>query len=357
MQAASEVVKFHMSLNVSDLNRSIAFYRTLFGIEPAKRKVDYAKFEPVEPPLVLSLEPMPRNPGGSLNHVGIRVRNAQELVAMQSRLEAAGLATDREDGVECCYSKQTKFWVHDPDRVLWEIYLLDEEPGDGCAEPKIPSNGPTKREPVVESEPQLPWEHRLGDAVPERLDAADASMGDVRLSGTLNSDLSEADLQRLRSEVLRVLTPGGSVSTHGLVADRSFPNGLPKLPGPASVVRKIPTEMEVLEWLRDGGFVDVRITKLSPAPYFRHDGVEMRELRAAATKPLIDSNGPVSNERFVIYKGPFRELADDDGRRYPRGQRVAVPAAVAQSLGAGPFADAFVFPPAPEVVTIQSSRS
>ena len=50
-------IRFHLSLNVSDLNRSVAFFRTLFGMEPAKLRADYAKFEPDDPPLVLSLEP------------------------------------------------------------------------------------------------------------------------------------------------------------------------------------------------------------------------------------------------------------------------------------------------------------
>ena len=37
--------KFHASLNVSDLERSIAFYRALLGAEPAKVRSDYAKFD------------------------------------------------------------------------------------------------------------------------------------------------------------------------------------------------------------------------------------------------------------------------------------------------------------------------
>src|SRR5262245_6254944 len=106
--------KFHASLNVTDLNRSIAFYRALLGTEPAKVRADYAKFDIAEPPLVLSLIPGHPSAGGNLNHVGLRVRTAEELVDIQRRLEAAGLATQREDGVECCYALQTKFWVSDP---------------------------------------------------------------------------------------------------------------------------------------------------------------------------------------------------------------------------------------------------
>src|SRR5262245_22103365 len=123
-EIATDVVKFHLSLNVSDLQRSLAFYQVLFGVEPAKVRPDYAKFEVSEPPLIMSLIPSQPVPGGTLNHVGLRVLDSATLVTMQARLEQAGYATQREEGVECCYSKQTKFWVVDPDRTLWELYVL-----------------------------------------------------------------------------------------------------------------------------------------------------------------------------------------------------------------------------------------
>ena len=122
----SDPVRFHLSLNVADLTKSVAFFRTLFGMEPAKLRADYAKFEPADPPLVLSLEPAREvGRGGALNHLGFRLPDAKTLVAMQERLERAGLRTKREDGVECCYAKQSKFWAHDPDGNLWEVYTFD----------------------------------------------------------------------------------------------------------------------------------------------------------------------------------------------------------------------------------------
>src|SRR5690242_1543913 len=125
--APSQAIRFHLSLNVSDLGRSVAFYRTLFGVEPAKLRADYAKFEPDDPPLVLSLEPTPRGAGGALNHLGFRLADSKALVDMQRRLELAGIRSQREEGVECCYARQTKFWVHDPDGTMWEVYTLDED--------------------------------------------------------------------------------------------------------------------------------------------------------------------------------------------------------------------------------------
>jgi len=123
------IVRFHISLNVTDLERSVRFYEILFDRPPAKRRDDYAKFETEDPPLVLSLEPNGKSGGGTLNHLGIRLGNARQLVAVQERLEKRGVRSQREEGVECCYAKQTKFWVQDPDNTLWEFYTLDDDFG------------------------------------------------------------------------------------------------------------------------------------------------------------------------------------------------------------------------------------
>ena len=47
--------RVQLALRVSDLEGSIAFYRSLFGVEPAKRRPGYANFAIAEPPLKLVL--------------------------------------------------------------------------------------------------------------------------------------------------------------------------------------------------------------------------------------------------------------------------------------------------------------
>jgi hypothetical protein len=41
------------------------------------------------------------------------------VIAVQERLKQAGVLSEREDDVECCYSRQTKFWLLDPDKNMW----------------------------------------------------------------------------------------------------------------------------------------------------------------------------------------------------------------------------------------------
>jgi catechol 2,3-dioxygenase-like lactoylglutathione lyase family enzyme len=133
-EGATAVVKFHASLNVRDLPRAVAFYQALFGTSAAKVYPDYAKFELNEPPLILSLKPHRAARGGPLNHLGLRLKTVEELAEVQRRLEQAGYKPVRQDNVRCCYAHQTKFWVSDPDEVLWEVYVLfDDHPiwGEG----------------------------------------------------------------------------------------------------------------------------------------------------------------------------------------------------------------------------------
>jgi catechol 2,3-dioxygenase-like lactoylglutathione lyase family enzyme len=122
--AATTVVKFHASLNVSDLARSIPFYTALFGTGPVKAYPDYAKFEIDSPPLILSLKPKRACAGGPLNHLGLRVVSVEHLREIQERLQRVGARIGQQDDVKCCYAFQTKIWVTDPDQTMWEVYVL-----------------------------------------------------------------------------------------------------------------------------------------------------------------------------------------------------------------------------------------
>ncbi len=126
---ATDVVKFHLSLNVSDLSRSLAFYAALFGAGPVKVYPEYAKFELDDPPLVLSMKPQRAVKGGPLNHLGLRVKTVEEMNEVQRRLEAIGCRVSHQDDVRCCYAHQTKFWVADPDETLVEVYVLHGDHG------------------------------------------------------------------------------------------------------------------------------------------------------------------------------------------------------------------------------------
>jgi catechol 2,3-dioxygenase-like lactoylglutathione lyase family enzyme len=125
--------RIQLALNVDDLDTSIAFYRALFGTEPAKVRPGYANFAIAEPPLKLVLIENPGE-GGSINHLGVEVPDVASVDAEQTRLATTGLSSVDERGTTCCYAKQDKFWVENaPNGELWEIYtVLADSPTFGA---------------------------------------------------------------------------------------------------------------------------------------------------------------------------------------------------------------------------------
>ena len=330
------LTKFHASLNVSNLDRAVAFYRVLLGTEPAKVRSDYAKFDLAEPPLVLSLIPGQPKAGGHLNHVGLRVRTADELVDVQRRLEAAGMQTQREEGVECCYARQTKFWINDPDGALWEIYVFHEdiqEHGDAASPPRIqaaPAPQPALAVAVAS------WQHRLGDPFPLALPHDAGTLDTVHLAGSINAAPDAANRAGLMRELQRTLRPDGTLHIHGLAGDRRTP-GPVSLPGAAAAVQYVPAVDEVVDEVACAGFVDVAIEKLSSSAYFVVDGVACRELRVVARKPAARG----ANIYEAVYLGPMAQIVDDNGTIFRKGVPTPIDASARERLASGAMKNDF----------------
>ena len=138
-------LKPHLSLDVRDLEASIAFYGRFFGAEPLKRRPGYAKFDLADPSLNLAL--VERAPTGrNVNHFGVQVASSAAVDAAQARLRAAGLLDLVEEGTTCCYAKQDKVWAVDPDGNRWEVFVVLEDAdqmradGGACCVESAPSD-------------------------------------------------------------------------------------------------------------------------------------------------------------------------------------------------------------------------
>jgi len=134
MAATTDVqaLKVHVSVNVRNVEKSIDFYRRMLGIEPAKVRTGYAKFDVQNPPVNLALNEVPdldnRLAGaGALSHLGIQVRSTDDVFSIRQRWAEAGLVTRDEMQTDCCYAKQDKTWVHDPDGNEWEVFVVLED--------------------------------------------------------------------------------------------------------------------------------------------------------------------------------------------------------------------------------------
>lgn len=118
-----QILKPHVSLNVSAIEASVAFYEAAFGVKASKRRPSYAKFDLEAPSLNLTMSESPRT-GTNASHFGIQVATSEDVVEAKAKFEAAGLRTFSEDDTSCCYAIQDKVWVEDPDGNAWEVFVV-----------------------------------------------------------------------------------------------------------------------------------------------------------------------------------------------------------------------------------------
>jgi len=142
--------RLHVHISVDDIEQNIRFYSALFGNEPSVTKTDYAKWDLAEPAVNFAISKRGAKTG--LDHVGIQADNDDELTAIQSRLEQAGIAGREQRDAACCYARSDKHWTQDPQGIAWETFHSldtiptfsggDDEPAaKGCCVPEIASGG------------------------------------------------------------------------------------------------------------------------------------------------------------------------------------------------------------------------
>ena len=130
--------RFHVHVAVSDLERSIGFYSTLFACEPTVRKSDYAKWMLEDPRINFAISQRARESG--VNHLGFQVDSADELTALRDTLQRADASLVEEAGANCCYAKSDKYWVTDPQGIAWETFhSLGAIPVYGEEQPEMAS--------------------------------------------------------------------------------------------------------------------------------------------------------------------------------------------------------------------------
>ena len=112
--------RFHVHVGVTDLERAIQFYTTLFGQAPSKKKPDYAKWMLEDPRINFAISNRTGNEG--VDHLGIQVEREEELSELTKRLKNADLGVFGEGESTCCYSNSNKAWVKDPSGIAWETY-------------------------------------------------------------------------------------------------------------------------------------------------------------------------------------------------------------------------------------------
>ncbi len=168
---------------------------------------------------------------------------------------------------------------------------------------------------------------------------ADESV-DVVLSNCVLNLVAPGLKPRLFREVHRVLKRGGRAVISDIVADREVPEALQRDPELWSgCISGALEERAFLRAFEDAGFHGITVLARQAEPWKVVDGIEFRSVTVAAWK---GTDGPCPDSgRSVIYLGPFREVHDDDGHVFVRGERTPVCDETADLLGREPYSGAF----------------
>jgi catechol 2,3-dioxygenase-like lactoylglutathione lyase family enzyme len=121
------ILKPHLAINVRNVEKSVEFYKKMFGIEPSKVRTGYAKFDAAQPAINFTLNEVPFGERGALSHLGIQVSSTEDVLALRDEWRERGLEARDEMQTTCCYALQDKAWVTDPDGNEWEVFTVLED--------------------------------------------------------------------------------------------------------------------------------------------------------------------------------------------------------------------------------------
>ena len=165
---------------------------------------------------------------------------------------------------------------------------------------------------------------------------------DVVVSNCVLNLVEPQDKRQLFQEIFRVLRKGGRAVISDIVSDEAVPDVMQQDPTLWSgCISGALREDLFIKAFEDAGFYGVRLLKRDAQPWQTVEGIEFRSVTVEAFKGKQGECFELN--QAVIYRGPFREVLDDDGHRIRRGDRVAVCDKTFQLYKKAPYAEFFEF--------------
>jgi arsenite methyltransferase len=168
---------------------------------------------------------------------------------------------------------------------------------------------------------------------------ADASVDCVVSNCVLNL-VRQQDRRQLFAEIFRVLKPGGRAAISDIVADNEVPESMESQPELWSgCLSGAFQEQRFLAAFEEAGFHGIQIANRQSEPWRTVNGIEFRSVTVVAFKAPPRSRD--DRRQTVIYRGPFKQVLDEEGNCYPRGARVPVSGPTIELLQRPPYAGLF----------------
>jgi arsenite methyltransferase len=146
---------------------------------------------------------------------------------------------------------------------------------------------------------------------------------DVVVSNCVLNLVEPKSKRQLFDEMFRVLKKGGRAVICDIASDEEVPEQLQNDPELWSgCISGALTEDGFLAAFENAGFYGIRILKRAIQPWRTVQGIEFRSVTIEAFKGK--QGECFERNQAVIYRGPFKEVLDDDNHRMERGRRYAV---------------------------------
>jgi ubiquinone/menaquinone biosynthesis C-methylase UbiE len=177
---------------------------------------------------------------------------------------------------------------------------------------------------------------------------------DVIVSNCVLNLVRPDDKRELFSEMYRVLKRGGRVAIADIVSDEPVPNHLKNDPTLWSgCISGAFQEEELLRAFEEAKFYGIRIEEMQSEPYQTIEGIEFRSMTITAYK---GKEGPcIERNQAVIYRGPWKQVLDDDNHILPRGVRIAVCEKTYHLYSTPPYQDQFILIPPREEIPLEQA--
>ncbi len=177
---------------------------------------------------------------------------------------------------------------------------------------------------------------------------------DVIVSNCVLNLVRPEDKRELFSEMYRVLKQGGRVAISDIVSDEPVPDHLKNDPELWSgCLSGAFQEEELLRAFEEAKFYGIRIEEIRSEPYHTIEGIEFRSVTITAYK---GKEGPcIERNQAVIYRGPWKQVVDDDNHVLPRGVRMAVCDKTYQIYSQLPYQDQIALIPPREEVPLEKA--
>jgi ubiquinone/menaquinone biosynthesis C-methylase UbiE len=165
---------------------------------------------------------------------------------------------------------------------------------------------------------------------------------DVVVSNCVLNLVEPRSKRQLFGEIFRVLKKGGRAVISDIVADQEVPAEMQADPELWSgCISGALTEEGFLQAFAEAGFYGLQILTRDFQPWRTVKGLEFRSVTVEAFKGK--QGQCFERNQAVIYRGPFKEVLDDDGHRMERGIRYAVCDKTYRLYKKAPYASCFEF--------------